>query len=112
MADAKGRALKWADVTPVQQLEGLERRTLAVTDQVMIVEFRSQPGVVIPVHQHPQDQVGYVVSGEIEMQIDGVTTLCRPGDSYAIPGGVPHGARFVTACTIIDCFAPPREDYR
>ncbi|MBN1310410.1 MAG: cupin domain-containing protein [Anaerolineae bacterium] len=78
----------------------------------MLTEFRSEAGVKIPPHSHPNQQVGYVVSGQIEIIIDGVTALCKPGDSYAIPGGVEHSANFLVESTIVECFSPPREDYR
>ena len=29
-----------------------------------------------------------------------------------IPGGVPHGGRTISACRVIDVFAPARDDYR
>jgi hypothetical protein len=29
-----------------------------------------------------------------------------------IPGGVTHGGKTLTACKVIDIFAPVREDYR
>lgn len=103
--------IRWADAQPVEQLPGLTRRTLGATDDAMVVEFRARAGVQIPGHSHPHQQVGYVVSGQIEITIDGVTTACQPGDSYAIPGGVTHGAHFPVESVVIDCFSPIREDY-
>jgi quercetin dioxygenase-like cupin family protein len=106
------KIVHWADAKPVEALPGLLRRTLGETADAMVVEFRSEAGVKIPVHSHPHQQVGYVVSGRIEIAVEGVTTVCGPGDSYAIPGGVEHGALFPVESIVIDCFSPPREDYR
>jgi quercetin dioxygenase-like cupin family protein len=78
----------------------------------MIAEFRARAGVEVPLHAHPHEQVGYVVSGQVELTIGGDTARCGPGDSYTMPGGVQHGARFLTESVVIDCFSPPREDYR
>ena len=102
----------WASVKPAEALPGLIRRTMGETTDAMVVEFRSEAGVKIPPHSHPNQQVGYVVSGQLEIIIEGVATVCLPGDSYAIPGGVEHGARFVVESIIVECFSPPREDYR
>ncbi len=102
----------WADIEPVEMLPGLDRRTLGCGERLMIAEFRAGAGVEVPMHRHPHEQVGYVVSGEVELTIGDETECCRPGDSYTIPGGVAHGARFVSECVIIDGFSPPREDYR
>ncbi len=103
---------RWEAAKPVEMLPGLVRRTLGETTDEMVVEFRALAGVTIPEHSHPHQQVGYVVSGQIDITIDGVTTSCKPGDSYAIPGDVKHGAHFAVETVVIDCFSPPREDYR
>jgi quercetin dioxygenase-like cupin family protein len=104
--------VRWADANPVEMLPGLIRRTLGETPDAMVVEFRAEAGVHVPTHTHPHQQVGYVVSGEIAITIEGTTNTCKPGDSYAIPGGAQHSAVFVAESIVIDCFSPPREDYR
>ncbi len=111
MAEQK-RIVRWADAEPVEALPGLVRRTLGQTADMMIVEWRAEAGVELPTHSHPHQQTGYVVSGEIAITIDGVTTLCKPGDSWAIPGGVAHSAAFPVESVVIDVFSPPREDYQ
>lgn len=104
--------IRWSDVSPVEMIPSLFRRTLGTTASAQVVEVRAKAGVVVPLHKHPNEQVGYVVSGEIELTIAGVPYLCQPGDSYAIPGSVEHSALFKLDSTVIDCFSPPREDYR
>jgi len=104
--------VRWADVEPVEQLPGLHRRTLGCGERLMIAEFRARSGVEVPNHTHRHEQVGYVVSGEVALTIGGKTARCGPGDSYTIPGGVQHCARFLSECVVIDGFSPPREDYR
>lgn len=49
-------------------------------------------------------QWGTVVGGEIEFTIGGVTKVYRPGDSYAIPAGVEHGAQIKAGTRVIDVF--------
>jgi quercetin dioxygenase-like cupin family protein len=48
----------------------------------------------------------------MEFEIDGVTHDLRPGDAWMIPGGVPHEARAIEKCVVIEAFSPPREDWR
>nr|MBN1229842.1 cupin domain-containing protein [Anaerolineae bacterium] len=103
--------IKWQDSSAVEALPGLVRRTLGITDAMMVVEWRSQPNVEIPAHSHPHEQVGYCVSGEIVLTVDGQAQHLKPGDSWAIPGGVTHSAVFPVESIVIDCFSPPREDY-
>lgn len=107
-----GKVTRWKDVEPVEMLPGVTRRTLAVTDRLMLVEFRLQAGATVPLHSHPHDQVGYVVSGEVILTVDGQEFRCGPGDAYAIPGGVEHAARAEVDTVLIDVFHPPREEYR
>jgi len=95
-----------------EMLDGVFLRTLGTTDDLMLVEVTLKKDAVVPMHSHPHHQVGYVISGEIELIIDGVTRNCTAGDSYYIPGGVEHQGRGVTECVVIDVFNPPREDYR
>jgi quercetin dioxygenase-like cupin family protein len=69
--------------------------------------------VVVPAHSHPHEQAGAVISGELEMTINGETRWLKPGDTYIIPGGVEHGARTVdTPARALDTFSPVRADYQ
>jgi quercetin dioxygenase-like cupin family protein len=97
---------------PVEMLPGLIRRTLVEGPNTMICEFTFESGVQVPLHTHPHEQIGYVVNGEVRMTVDGVDSLLGSGDSYCIPGDVPHSAFTLSPSVIIDCFTPAREDYR
>lgn len=48
----------------------------------------------IPVfeHQHPQEEVWYVIEGEIAVTIEGVEHVVGPGMAAAVPSGVLHSA--------------------
>ena len=102
----------WQNAAPVEMVPGLVRRTLATGERAMLIEFRGQAGVAVGTHQHPAEQDGYVVSGQIVIIIAGAETPVGAGDSYAIPAASPHGARFVTDAVILETFSPPREDFR
>lgn len=83
-------------------------------DVVQCSAMRSEGGLVVfftflkemelPTHSHGA-QWGVVVEGEIAFTIGGETRTCRPGDSYDIPAGVPHGARIAAGTRVIDVFA-------
>jgi quercetin dioxygenase-like cupin family protein len=104
-------------ITPVEasqteQLKSVYRRTMATTDKMMLCEFFIERDGIVPEHQHPHEQVGYVIYGRLEMTIGGETRVCHPGDTYQIPGGVVHSARALVDTLLIDVFSPPREEYR
>ena len=69
-----------------------------------IVFFEIEPIGEIPLHSHGE-QWGIVVEGEMELTIGGETKRYGPGDSYYIPAGVEHGAKFQTHFRAIDVFA-------
>jgi quercetin dioxygenase-like cupin family protein len=100
------------EATPINSLPGVIRRTLAVGQSMMICEFTFEENVTIPMHTHPNEQVGYVVDGLVEMIIDDEKFLLQKGDTYLTPSNVPHGAYLHKPTIIIDTFSPPREDYR
>jgi quercetin dioxygenase-like cupin family protein len=60
-------------------------------------------GEVAP-HSHGA-QWGIVVDGEMELTIGGKKHVFRKGDSYFIPKGTVHSARFTTRTFVIDFFA-------
>lgn len=60
-------------------------------------------GEVAP-HAHGA-QWGIVVEGEMELTIGGKKHVFRKGDSYFIPKGTVHSARFTTRTFVIDFFA-------
>jgi quercetin dioxygenase-like cupin family protein len=100
------------DAKAVEMLPGLIRRTLAVSDKMLLAEFIFEEGVEVPEHTHPHDQVGYVVSGRMRMVIGEQVFECGPGDSYHAPSDVPHGGTSLEPSVVVDTFSPPREDYQ
>ena len=72
-----------------------------------------EPNREVPRHQHPHEQLGIMLEGELELTLGDETRLLRPGDAYTIPPNLPHGARTHDAgCVVLDIFTPPRDDYR
>lgn len=100
------------DVEQIEMLDGIHRRTMATTDEAMLCQFFLEAGSNVPNHNHMNDQVGYIVSGQLEMTIGDKVQVLSAGDSYAIPGGVYHSAKAIEDTVAIDVFSPPREDYR
>lgn len=67
----------------------------------------------VPLHHHPHEQSGTVMTGEVEMIIAGEARWLKPGEAYLIPGGVEHGARTgAVPARVLDIFSPVREEYQ
>ena len=73
---------------------------------------RSIAGATFPEHQHPHEQIVSMIAGELELVVDGVTHRLTPGQVFVIPPDARHSGRALTACRVLDAFAPIREDYR
>ena len=84
-------------------IDGVRGWISQATDHQVVV-FDIEPIGEIPPHSHGE-QWGVVVEGEMELTIGGETRRYGPGDSYHIPAGVTHGARFLSRFRAIDVFA-------
>ena len=92
--------------------DGILRKTLLDGGRTQIVEFRLAGGAVIPLHRHPQEQTGRLLSGRMVLTIAGRDHAIEPGDAWTIPGDIEHSARIVKDSVAIEVFSPPRPDYR
>lgn len=91
---------------------GAVRGHYAHAERMTVGEVSLQPNTTIPLHQHPHEQVTYVIEGRFQFTVGTETTVLEPGMVALIPGGVMHGGTTLTACRVIDLFSPVREDYR
>jgi len=72
-----------------------------------------EPNSEAPMHAHPEEQIGTVLEGEYEFEMNGEKRMIRPGDVYVVPANVPHAARsFALSCVAVDIFSPPRSGFR
>jgi quercetin dioxygenase-like cupin family protein len=55
--------------------------------------------------------VGYLVSGLIQLFIDGKAYRVEPGDSWYVPGKVKHGAKVLEDTVVIEVFSPVNQDF-
>ncbi|HSU28004.1 MAG TPA: cupin domain-containing protein [Chitinophagaceae bacterium] len=69
-------------------------------------------GSSIPMHQHVQEQITYIIEGQLDMIIDGKECILKSGYYHVIPANTPHSAIARTFCKVIDAFSPVREDYK
>lgn len=91
--------------------KGVNLDSLACGEKSMVTKMNYVKGNFADTHTHPHEQSGYVISGKYEMMIDGEKYKLLPGDSYAVPGNVPHSFKVIEDGEVIDVFTPIREDY-
>ena len=95
----------------VPLFEGVSARFVA-GGRMMFSFIHLAPGATVATHDHPHEQLGYVLEGSMRLAIGDDERDLQPGAAYAIPGGVSHSAvGGPTGCLALDVFSPPREEY-
>jgi quercetin dioxygenase-like cupin family protein len=99
-------------VAAVEMLPGVVRRTMTDGERMMLCEIELAKGAVVPLHTHPHEQTGYLVRGRLLFRIGDEERELSPGDTWMIPGDVPHIVTALEDSIAIDIFSPPRDEYR
>jgi len=92
-------------------LDGVRMKPLAWGGRTLLAEFRLSAGASIPVHSHPQEQTGTLVSGVLEFFVAGERRVARAGDAWCLAPDTPHGVEVLEDAVVIEVFSPVREDY-
>ena len=98
-------------IQPVEPVPGCRMRT-PYGENLMLSYLEMDEGAEVPLHDHPHEQGGILISGTMELQIGDEVRTVQPGGMYLIPGGVKHRAVAVGGpAVVLDVFSPIREDY-
>jgi len=68
-------------------------------------------GSSIHEHFHPQEEVYEVIEGELELTIEGVAQIARPGLVAIVPGGARHSVKALTDGRAIIVDYPSRREF-
>src|SRR5215471_7825436 len=86
-----------AEGSPPPAPAGFTRKILTQMDGPMpgyvtlVAEVTIDPGTFVARHTHPGIESGYVVSGGLELPIEGLPTrMLKPGDGFQVPVATPH----------------------
>lgn len=94
-----------------QLIKGIHIKTLVYGEKTLTAKFRLEKGSSLPMHSHPHEQTGYLISGKISFVIAGNTLVAEPGDSWCIASGEVHSAEIIENSVAIEVFSPMREEY-
>lgn len=97
---------------PVREIFPGLRARLLHTERVTHSWVEVDRGATFPEHQHPHEQIVSVLSGELQLVVEGVQHRLTPGVVFVIPPNVRHSGGSVSGCRVLDAFAPVRDDYR
>jgi len=90
---------------------GVKRKILAHGGAMMGVEVHFEEGAIGPMHQHPHEQLTYVLSGVFEFTIGDETHMVRAGDTLYKQPNIMHGCICREAGVLLDTFTPQRQDF-
>jgi quercetin dioxygenase-like cupin family protein len=102
----------------------IDTTTLAVTERLpgwrgryfhsqsmTFAHYDFDRGSSIHEHFHPQEEVWEVIEGEIEVTVDGVARIARPGMVAIVPANVHHSVKALTDGRAIIVDYPLRRDF-
>jgi quercetin dioxygenase-like cupin family protein len=102
---------KYEDLKDVELVKGVSARFFP-GEKMMFSFVRIGPGILLPNHSHPHEQMGYILEGSLTLKIEGEEFLLKKGDMYIVRGGQNHEALGGDdGALALDVFSPPREEY-
>jgi quercetin dioxygenase-like cupin family protein len=110
MAETGAKYVKWKDIE-VEHLNSLVGRQLIVGTNVMVARLLLKKGAKVPLHNHHNEQVSYIVDGALRFSIDNREITVSAGEVLCIPPHMPHEAIALEDTVAVDIFNPPRQDW-
>ncbi len=93
--------------------DGVERKVLSWSDELMAVAVRFTKGAVGTPHAHDgHTQIGYIAAGSFDVVVGSEKRVLKAGDSYLAEKNVLHGVvALEEQSVLIDVFTPKRADF-
>ena len=110
MSNPELKYLAWKDVER-EQLNPHIDREMVVGDKIMLARVLMKKGAHVPLHQHHNEQVTYILEGSLKFNVGGKEIVVRAGEVLCIPPNMPHEAWAEEDTVDLDVFNPPREDW-
>ena len=76
-----------------------------------VAHYEFTRGASIHEHHHSQEELYEVLEGELELTVDGVTQVARPGVAAIVPSNARHWVRALTDGRAIIVDSPARPEF-
>lgn len=96
---------------PTEELSDKISRQYVYGKEAMLARFVFKKGAIIPEHQHPSEQITYILKGAVKVTLQGKEIIVRSGEVLIIPPNVLHKFEALEDTIDLDVFSPPREDW-
>jgi quercetin dioxygenase-like cupin family protein len=107
------RHYRWDDM-PKETLNALLGRRMITGERVMLTHVYMEPGVIVPMHSHENEQLTYILEGTLRFWLgddESEPVDVHAGEVLYIPPNLPHKAEALERTLDVDIFSPPREDW-
>ena len=100
-----------AEVPPTKIWDGVLAR-LVHSELVTMAIVELAPNSLVPVHQHHNEQLGFVIQGSLRFTVDGESREFGPGGTWRILADVPHHAEAgPDGAVVAEVYSPVRQDW-
>jgi quercetin dioxygenase-like cupin family protein len=82
------------------------------TDNITVAFNELKAGAEVPVHTHMHETIDYIQEGKLQITIGDEMVEMAAGAVARVPSNIPHSAKAVTDCKVINIFYPAREDFK
>jgi quercetin dioxygenase-like cupin family protein len=103
--------IKSKDHRTEEMFPGVIRQIIGYDSNIMMVKVSFAKGSLGYKHQHPHQQISYILSGKFEVNIDGKIETLESGDAFIAPSNTEHELKCLEGGVIIDSFSPLRKDF-
>jgi unsaturated pyranuronate lyase len=81
-------------------------------DRITLAVIELDANSLVPEHSHEHEQLGMCLSGSLLFRVGDESRELGPGETWSIPGNVPHEVQVgPDGAVVIDVFAPTRDDW-
>jgi quercetin dioxygenase-like cupin family protein len=98
-----------SELAIVERLPGWRARIFH-SDAMTFAHYEFDAGATIHEHHHEQEEVWNVISGELEVTLDGAAVCAGAGMVAIVPPNAPHSVRALSSGRAIIVDHPARRD--
>jgi quercetin dioxygenase-like cupin family protein len=95
-----------------EQLNPLLMRQVIYGEKLTVSRLELGKGCVVPEHAHENEQMSVLLTGRLRFHLSGREVMLEAGSVLHIPSNAPHDVLALEDSTVMDVFAPPRDDWR
>jgi quercetin dioxygenase-like cupin family protein len=87
----------------------MDQSYLVSGKRVSLRLWRNEKPQKKPPTRRDYETVGFVLSGQAELVVEGQTVMLEPGDAWLVPAGAEHAYRILSEFTALEATAPPAQ---